>query len=235
MQIDSFEVVFYTFSFLVPGYIMECIITSLLPASRKSEGIKFLHCIVYSIINHTIWFSWGYKLISDRISSGSIWYWVVIVASVLVTSAITGFVIGMLRASMCIYRLGRKILGHFGINLTHPVPTAWDYVFSSMKTGAWVTIRMDNGKFIRGWFGPRSMASSDNEFRDIFVETQYTLDADENWVEVKNSGGVWVNASSICHIELLSPTQENINDKTEIRKENKKDNQNEKKKRRKKK
>lgn len=201
MNINSFDVVFYTFAFIVPGYIVEEILSSLMPMKRQDSG-KIARCIAFSILSSALWMSWLIKLLQKLCSSDTVRYWVLLSLLVLITSSITGFILGVIRATDCIRKLFNKAFGKLGISMEHPIPTAWDYRFKYLDEGAWVTIRMDNGKFIRGRYYTKSFASSDHEYRDLYLEEAYIKDADEQWVKIENTQGVWISPEAIKHIEF---------------------------------
>ena len=51
MTIDSFDIVFYTAIFVLPGFLINNIIDTLNPSQKKSEGVLLLKSILYSIIH----------------------------------------------------------------------------------------------------------------------------------------------------------------------------------------
>lgn len=101
-------------------------------------------------------------------------------------------------------RQSGQCFGRFGIHLVHPIPSAWDYVFKSFTEGAWVTVRMDNGMFIRGKFYTKSFASSDEAYRDLYLEEVYMLNEDDEWVKTERTKGIWLSPDTIKHIEFLT-------------------------------
>ena len=201
-MIDSFSVIFYTFSFLVPGYIIEETICSLMPMKRQYESIRLLRCLAYSVLNYVLWFSWGLKLLGKFLKYDNTLYWMIIAIAVIITGVITGLVIGFIRAKGIVYFLFNKIFGGFNVTLTHPIPAAWDYVFKNLQEGAYLTIRMDNEKFVRGRFYTKSMASSDEEYRDIYIEEAYLMNEQGDWERVNRTKGVWISPDAIRHIEF---------------------------------
>lgn len=204
MILESWDIVFYTFLFVVPGYIIEEVVSSIIPIKRREEGIKLIRCLMYSVVNNALWFSWGLNLLLKIKATSQIWFWALLSLSVIVTGLITGLVIGLIKAKGLFRRLFNKCFSRFGVNLEHPIPSAWDYVFKNFTEGAWVTIRMDNDKFIRGKFYTNSFASSDEDYRDLYLEEVYILDENEEWVKINRSKGMWLSPDTIKHIEFLT-------------------------------
>ena len=56
---------------------------------------------------------------------------------------------------------------------------AWDYKFSDGKS-QWVEITVSNGKVIRGLYSSHSLASSESEYRDMYLEELY-IKENEKW------------------------------------------------------
>ncbi len=202
-MIDSADVVFYTFSFLVPGYIIEEIMRTLMPLKQQEVGIRILRCLAYSVFNYVIWFSWGLRILNKNMESDNPMYWVIVALAVIITGVITGFVLGFIRSKELIYKGFNKVFRIFNVTLTHPIPAAWDYVFKNLREGAYLIIRMDNEKIIRGKFYTSSMASSDETYRDIYIEDVYKENDSGVWEKVSRTKGVWINPSSIKHIEFI--------------------------------
>ncbi len=68
-------------------------------------------------------------------------------------------------------------------------------------------ITLTGGTEIAGYFGRRSMASSDPERKDIYIERVYTVPADGGpWQEVERSLEMLVNGSQIAYIEFRRET-----------------------------
>ena len=141
MTIDSIDVVFYTCIFLLPGYIIQEIITSLMPSKQYSDNIKLLRFLGYSILNLAVW-SWLYMIVLDELKSDQSLHWILLSAITFITSCVTGFLIGIVRNNEWL----RKIFSKIKIQIEHPIPTAWDYKFSKTKDLRWVIVSLSNGE-----------------------------------------------------------------------------------------
>ena len=96
----------------------------------------------------------------------------------------------------------RRLLARYGVYTVHPVPTAWDYVFSH-STGSWVLVTLTDGSTVAGVFSARSFASSDAAERDLFLERLYKVEDDGPWQPVPMNRGVWIQGEAIRAIEFL--------------------------------
>lgn len=203
MQIDDIEKIIYTFQFIVPGYIIERIISSVCPQKSYELGEKAVRSIGYSIFNMAVWY-WLFKLIYN-LNLIPIWYWILMTIAIVVTGGITGFIIGIIRKK----GWTRALLQKFGITVEHPTPTAWDYIGSEGKE-YFVEVTLVDNKVLRGLYSSKSFMSSDESFRDIYLETLYIKNKDDNpWVKLDRTRGVWVEPKQIRFIKFYSIEEEN--------------------------
>ena len=54
MSIDSFEVVFFTVGFLVPGFVWSAVLSMLVPTKTAATEVRFLEFLTLSCINHGV-------------------------------------------------------------------------------------------------------------------------------------------------------------------------------------
>lgn len=191
------EVVFYTAIFLSPGYIVEEMIRIIMPKKQYSESIIFLRYLIYSIINIAMW-SWLYFLIMRYIDSKTIVYWIALILTTALSALLTGIVLGVISKKEII----RTIFSKIGIQIEHPIPTAWDYKFSETKDFRWVIVRLANDEIVYGKYANNSFASSDKSYRDIYLEEIYVLNDENNWKLTERSDGIWISPNEIKSIEF---------------------------------
>ncbi|MCZ4260474.1 DUF6338 family protein [Limimaricola sp. G21655-S1] len=99
-----------------------------------------------------------------------------------------------------------RIAARCNLKIAHPVPTAWDYVFSKLEAGTWVVVTLKNYEDIYGYFGGLSFASSDLERRDIYIQDV----RDYNWNPVEEPGrarGVWISEDDIVMVQFVAHSQ----------------------------
>lgn len=197
LQLNSIDVVFYSVIFLLPGYIVEEIIKSIMPKKQYSEGINFLRYMAYSIVNLALW-SWIYFIINKYTLPTSIIYWILLILVTVITSIITGLALGLVRKKEII----RKAFSKCGVQIEHPIPTAWDYKFSKTQETRWVIVRLANNEIIYGKYSCKSLASSDERYRDLYLEEVYVPNIDKEWKISDRSDGIWISANEIKSIEF---------------------------------
>lgn len=196
-MIDNIDVVIYTFQYIVPGYIIREVISSISPERKYSESEKILQSVGYSVFNIAIWY-WLFWLIQNRVQNDSIEYWILSTLAIIVTGLVTGIVLGVVRKKNII----RKIFGVCKIDINPAIPTAWDYKFSDTKPH-WMEITVSDGKVIRGLYSLKSFAASDSEYRDIYLEELY-LKEKKGWKKVERTAGIWINPNEIKYVKYYT-------------------------------
>jgi type III secretory pathway component EscS len=197
MLIESFDVVFYTGIFVLPGFIINGIIAAFNPTKKLSEGVLLLKSLLYSIIHCAIW-SWLYKIIFEISDKYPKTYWFVLVLITIIVASFLGTIIGLIQQKQLI----RKVLSYFKIYILHSIPNAWDYCFSENQS-VWLIVTLVDGSMIYGQFSNKSFASSDIEERDLYVEKMYSIDDDNNWIEIEGINGIYIPKEQIKTIEFL--------------------------------
>ena len=197
MTIDSFEVLFYTCIFLLPGFIIKSIMDTLVPPVKHNDTKYFFSCLLYSVVNCAVW-SWAYLLLNKISEEHPTIYWISLLATTVVGATLLAILIGVVKQKGFIEWLFAKMR----VNKNHSVPTAWDYYFSKQEE-SWIIVTLKNGKTIYGKFSEHSFASSDTEERDLYIEKTYNIKEDMTWVEDDKSKGILVAKDEIETIEFI--------------------------------
>lgn len=196
MIIDSFDIVFYTAIFVLPGFVVCSIIDSINPPKKHSEATFLLRYIGFSLVNCAAW-CWLYKIVIECSNISSLYRWLLLFAISLVGSVLVGLLIAIFKQHQVIDR----ILNKLKIKTIHTIPTAWDYYFSKQLEGFIIITLIDDTK-LYGWYGSNSFTSSDPDERDIYVEYGYQIDEDGKWILDKQSEGFYIPKDQIKYIEL---------------------------------
>jgi Family of unknown function (DUF6338) len=83
----------------------------------------------------------------------------------------------------------------------NPVPTGWDWIFGRADR-CYVLVTLRDGGQIAGFFGEQSMASSDREQKDLYLERAFVVPPEGPWQEVENSRGVYIDGAQISSVEF---------------------------------
>jgi hypothetical protein len=89
-----------------------------------------------------------------------------------------------------------------------PRPTAWDVAFQDASVG-FVRVRMRDGTWFAGYYGPNSYASSYPDPPNLFVEASFDID-DRGVIEnqIVNTKGAVIDCTDAVLVELLAPLDE---------------------------
>ena len=196
MTVDSFDIVFYTSIFVLPGFIINSIIDSMNPPKKHNDGIYLLKCIGFSLISCAVW-CWLYKIIIECTKLSTLWHWILLVLTSIIGSSLLGIIIAILKQFQCV----DIVLSKLNVNTIHATPAAWDYLFFNKKEGFIIVTLIDDTK-LYGFFSSESFASSDQEERDLFVKVGYELSDDGTWKVDSQSDGFYIPKDQIKYIEF---------------------------------
>lgn len=183
---------------MLPGGIIAAIMQIVSPGRRFTSGEAILRWMSYSILNDALW-CWLYWIIIKKFEvTNIILFWILLTVAFIGSSTITGILLGIFRKKSII----RKLLNKMGLHVEHPCPTAWEYKFSGQNLPCFVIVTLINGKIIYGYFGARSLASTDLSFSDIYLEYLYNVDEGGEWTLIPNRS-VWISPSQIESIEFI--------------------------------
>jgi hypothetical protein len=200
MKLETFSNLYFVISVLVPGFIYAGVMSAFVPTrAQKEKELLLLRYLTATAFNYAICSPLIYLLVfgmvlpQHPVGQALCWFFIIFIAPV---------ILAMVRARI-VQRDGLGWLFRaLGLRSISPIPTGWDWIFSTTDP-CYVLITLIDGTEIAGYFGRRSMASSDPERKDIYIERVYTVPAEGGvWQEVERSLGMHVNGSQIAYIEF---------------------------------
>jgi hypothetical protein len=200
MKLETLPGLYFIVSVLVPGFIGSGVFSVFVPTrAHREKEVLLLRYLTATAFNYAICSPVIYLLLVGGLFSGSVagqalsWFFVVFVAPALLAAL----------AAWIVQRDGlARVFGLIGLRTISPIPTGWDWVFSTTEP-CFVLVTLTDGTEIAGYFGRQSMASSDPLRRDIFVERVYTVPNDGGpWQEAPGSFGMHVDGAQIAYIEF---------------------------------
>jgi Family of unknown function (DUF6338) len=205
MSISSFDAVFYTVGFLVPGFVWSAVMSMMLPPRQTATQTRFLEFLTLSCINHGLW-SWALFMIFQTgfIEQHIVWSGWFLFGIIFVSPV----GLGIASAALQQRELISRFLSWLGLRAIHHIPQAWDWHFRRAKP-YWILVRLKDGSEVYGFFHENSFASSDPARRDIYIEAQFQLTHGGEWAPVEDSGGVLIMGDQIATIEFRKLTEEN--------------------------
>jgi hypothetical protein len=91
--------------------------------------------------------------------------------------------------------------------LSMPIQTArrraYDHAFTKNRTEGFVIVTFSDGTKVHGYFGENSLAGSDPERSDIYLERLYTVGEDGQWFEQSPPRGALLDLTGLRSIEFL--------------------------------
>ena len=149
-MIDSFELVFFTVGFLVPGFVWSLVLSLLAPTRSASPQVRLLEFLTLSCINHGLW-SWALLPIflngfvgNHPVLSGWAFFGIIFISPI-----ILGIVSGRLLRTDLVARF----VSGLGLRMIHWTPRAWDWYFSRSKP-CWALVTLNNVAHVYGLFHP---------------------------------------------------------------------------------
>ncbi len=110
--------------------------------------------------------------------------------------------LGLSRAHVLQHNRGTWFYRLVGLRPINPIPTGWDWIFGRTDP-CYLLVTLTDGTEIAGYFGMKSMASSDPGRKDLYVEKAYEVPKDGGpWIEVKGSLGMHIDGAQISYVEF---------------------------------
>lgn len=211
MTINSFEILLYLLTLLLPGYIIRSVIVFLTPRRQKElQHLAIFRLLMYGGVNLVF----AMILLGERVSSALegvgfseanfassvryvlgpdvFWVWVFIVFCSPVG-------LSVLWALVLRSELHRKAAHRLGFRPELDDPSAWDYRLSRIEQPTYVIVTLADDIVIYGVFGSGSYASSVAEERDLYLQQVLA----EGFQPVEPISGMWISASDIKRVEIF--------------------------------
>lgn len=198
MNFSTFDAVFFTAGFLVPGFIWSAVLSVLVPRRKFALENRTLEFLTLSCLNHGLW-SWALFLIfrTGYIDQQPYWSGAFLFGIILLSPAGLGLFTAWLQQ--------RNLIGGFlqryGYRTIHRAPTAWDYYFSQQMP-CWCLVSLKDGSQVYGLCAGNSFAGDHPEFRDLYLEEAFELLDDGQWAPMDDTGGVLIMPDHIATIEF---------------------------------
>lgn len=187
---ESVESIAYAFTLLCPGFLIMYGRSRFLTGRMTSVASSVFEYLMATSIYFAIIYPFAIELDWSLYAQFLIF--------LILLPLTVGLIIGLCSQKE-IFKPLKKFLR---LNPVHYSPTAWDYCFGNLTGDYWVVVKLFSGGTYYGVFGPKSMASSDIDKTDIYLEN--VCDEDFKFVEQRGRNrGVWINHSDIRSIEIV--------------------------------
>ena len=99
----------------------------------------------------------------------------------------------------------RAILRRLSMPVQNPIRRAYDFAFLQNDVEGFVILTYDDGTKVYGYFGENSLAASNPERSDIYLERLYDVDETGQWYEKSPPRGGLLNLDRLRSLEFLEP------------------------------
>lgn len=199
MTFSNFDAVFFSATFLVPGFICSAVVSMMVPRRASAANARVLEFLTFSCINYGVC-SWAIYLLfysHSPLPKG------ITVAGIVAITLVSPIVLGLVLGYLAQRNWPAKFLARFGFRTIHPIPSAWDLQFGRNQP-YWLIVTLRNGSRILGLYGLQSFAGDEPGNRDLYLESTYRMvEETGEWAPVKDSGGVLIMADQIAVIEFF--------------------------------
>lgn len=90
-----------------------------------------------------------------------------------------------------------------------PTPSAWDFAFGKGEA-SWVRVQLEGGRWLGGYFGGRSYASSFPNPQEIFVEEGWVINDDGTFTDLVHApGGMIIKCDNAVSVDFIPVTLDN--------------------------
>ena len=200
MKLESTSALYFILAVLVPGFIYNGVLSHFVPLHQNSEkALILLRLLTATAFNYALCSPLIYLLATNALfpsrtlPQGVAWFVIIFVVPVL---------LGILRASIIQGDRGAWFHRLLRLRPISPIPTGWDWIFGRTDP-CYVLVTLADGTEIAGYFGQKSMASSDPNRKDLYIEKVYKISSEDGlWTEVEGTLGMHINGAQISYIEF---------------------------------
>ena len=192
---DTFD---FFAKYLLAGFVFIYIRSFFAPGQKPMLAEVFAEAIIWSLINQVV-----YGMISAYSSVDLLSKHLSLFLEVIVLPAVLGFLMGKLLFS----RWFSSVCDKLSIPFVHPIQKAYFFAFTQPEVG-YIIVTYNSGEQVYGYFGKKSLAASDQDGSDLYIEDIYVLAEDETWEPAVPPRSAWIRLSDVRSIEFIHSTNE---------------------------
>ena len=209
LQPETFQ---FFAQYLLAGYVVIIVRSRFVAGLRPKPAELIIEAVIFSLWVQLFlvvaavvldWFGMGEALAIRfgpewRVSNG------VFLLKVLVAPAVLGAFLGWTLSA----GWRNAVLRRLSLPVTHPVETAYDFWFGNQPEPSILLITFTDGTEIAGYFGESSLAASNRELRDIYLEHLYSVGESGELADPEVPRSALVNLADVRSVEILKPEKE---------------------------
>jgi len=200
IKLESVQNLFFIIAFLVPGFIYNGVLSGFIPFRQNGEKFLIaLRLLTSSAVNYALCSPLIYLLLTNGLFSHSLFGKSIVWFAILF---IVPAILGITRSLIIQWQLATFIFRFLKLRAISPIPTGWDWIFS--RTGpCFLLVTLQDGTEIAGFFGTESMASSDPQRKDLYIEKVFRIPENgDPWTETPGTLGMHIDGAQIAYIEF---------------------------------
>lgn len=183
--------------YFLAGYIVIIMRSLAVVGERPKASEVVIEAIILSLINQFI-----FKILIGLIPQSLIdelWTRFPFHLEVLFLPAFWGWIIGINLSKGWKNAIFRKL----SMPVIHPIRRAHDYAFGLDRDACFVIVTYFDGTVVNGFFGENSLAASDSNRSDLYLERLYTVGDDDQWVEQTPGRSALIVLEDVRSVEFL--------------------------------
>ncbi|WGH79096.1 DUF6338 family protein [Jannaschia ovalis] len=195
---DTFE---FFARYLLAGYVVIIVRSRFVAGLRPKPAELVVEAIIFSLIIQVLVEAGAWLVSLVGFVPAKFPARVDLLLNVLVWPALLGALLGWNLSN----GWNRAILRRLSLPVTHPVQRGHDFAFGQDRDPCFVIVTYEDGTIVRGWFGECSLASTDPDRSDLFLERVYSVDQDDQMIEQSPGRSALISLSRVRSIEFLDP------------------------------
>jgi hypothetical protein len=196
-------------TYLLAGYVVIIVRSRFILGLRPKPAELIIEAIIFSLINQLLASAiveitriYGVIAWMDSVayipSSNSKFYFFL---KILALPTLIGLAMGYNLSSGWKNALMRRL----SMPVIHPVQKGYDFAFGRDRDAGFVIVTYFDGTSVAGYFGENSLASSDPDRSDLYLERLYKVGDEGEWSEPDPARSGLVNLNDVRSIEFLDP------------------------------
>jgi hypothetical protein len=199
MKLETLTNLYFVLAVFVPGFIYHRVLSHFVPMRQQlSREHVILGFLTATAFNYAFCSPLLYLLFAGRLFAFSPLYQALTLFLVIFLIPI----MLALAAAAITQKEGLAWLDRvLRLRSINPIPTGWDWIFGRTDP-CYILVTLRTGEQMAGYFGPQSMASSDPDRRDLYLERVYVIPPEGPWKPVDRSCGMYIDGSQIAFVEF---------------------------------
>lgn len=96
-----------------------------------------------------------------------------------------------------------SILRRLSMPIVNPIQRAHDFAFGHAREPCFVIVTFEDGTIVRGYFGQESLAASDPNRSDLYLERLYMAGKGDQWIETNPNRSALLSLNDVRSVEFL--------------------------------